>query len=192
MVLVRTADHTSASTTVHDRGRPSRVKPDERRSVQTFEAQAQRRGVPATHESGNTRGTAKFTTMPRVKQPSSGDNALYTRWRSLNLAHQPHRTKPRRNHWCSGQMRRTTNAHQLHRRRPIHNHASVLPSRQRLTKSRWCYTHSRCTSLLACTVLHVMSGVGGVGAVGGVGVALVVLKIDECAVSYPGTHRCCS
>ena len=33
---------------------------------------------PATHESGNTRGTAEFTTMPRVKQPSSGDNALYT------------------------------------------------------------------------------------------------------------------
>ena len=34
---------------------------------------------PATHESGNTRGTAEFTTRPRVKQPSSGDNALYTR-----------------------------------------------------------------------------------------------------------------
>ena len=46
MVLVSSADHTSASTTVHDRGRPSRAKPDERRSVQTFEAQAQRRGVP--------------------------------------------------------------------------------------------------------------------------------------------------
>ena len=69
MVLVSSADQTSASTTVHDRGRPSRAKPDERRSVQTF----------ATHESGNTRGTAEFTTRPRVKQPSSGDNALYTR-----------------------------------------------------------------------------------------------------------------
>ena len=46
MVLVSSADHTSASTTVHDRGKPSRAKPDERRSVQTFEAQAQRRGVP--------------------------------------------------------------------------------------------------------------------------------------------------
>ena len=46
MVLVSSADHTSASTTVHDRGKPNRAKPDERRSVQTFEAQAQRRGVP--------------------------------------------------------------------------------------------------------------------------------------------------
>ena len=46
VVLVSSADHTSASTTVHDRGRPSRTKPDERRSVQTFEAQAQRQGVP--------------------------------------------------------------------------------------------------------------------------------------------------
>ena len=46
MVLVSSADHTSASTTVHDRGRPSGAKPDERRSVQTFEAQAQRQGVP--------------------------------------------------------------------------------------------------------------------------------------------------
>ena len=46
MVLVSSADHTSASTTVHDRGRLSRTKPDERRSVQTFEAQAQRQGVP--------------------------------------------------------------------------------------------------------------------------------------------------
>ena len=73
------ADHTSASTTVHDCGRPSRAKPDERRSVQTFEAQAPGDEVfPATHESGNTRGTAEFTTTPRVKQPSSGDNALYT------------------------------------------------------------------------------------------------------------------
>ena len=34
---------------------------------------------PATHESGNTRGMAELTTRPRVKQPSSGDNALYTR-----------------------------------------------------------------------------------------------------------------
>ena len=67
MVLVSSADHTSASTTVHDRGRPSRAKPDERRNVQTFEA-----------ESGNTRGTAEFTTMPRVKQPSSGDRPLHT------------------------------------------------------------------------------------------------------------------
>ena len=46
MVLVSSADHTSASTTVHDRGKPSRAKPDERRSVRTFDAQAQRRGVP--------------------------------------------------------------------------------------------------------------------------------------------------
>ena len=34
------------SSPVHDRGKPNRAKPDERRSVQTFEAQAQRRGVP--------------------------------------------------------------------------------------------------------------------------------------------------
>ena len=34
------------SSPVHDRGKPNRAKPDERRSVQTFEAQAQRRGTP--------------------------------------------------------------------------------------------------------------------------------------------------
>ena len=43
MVLVSSEEHTSASITVHDRGKPSRTNPDERRSV---EAQAQRRGVP--------------------------------------------------------------------------------------------------------------------------------------------------
>ena len=37
-MLVSSADHTSVSAAVHDRGKPSRAKPDERRSVQTFEA----------------------------------------------------------------------------------------------------------------------------------------------------------
>ena len=34
------------SSPVHDRGKPNRAESDERRSVQTFEAQAQQRGVP--------------------------------------------------------------------------------------------------------------------------------------------------
>ena len=44
-------------TTVDDRGKQSRAKPDEKRSVQTFEAEA-----PATHKSGHRHGMAEFTT----------------------------------------------------------------------------------------------------------------------------------
>ena len=87
MVLVSSADHMSASTTVHDRGKPSRAKPDERRSVQTFEAQAQRRGVPGdarewqhtrhggVHDHAKSETTELWRQRPLHTQPCEGEGS---------------------------------------------------------------------------------------------------------------------
>ena len=83
MVLVSSADHTSASTSVHDRGRPSKAKPDESRSVRTFEAQAQRRGVHGdAQNSYTTRSTAESTTMPQNQALETPDHAQHVKKRA--------------------------------------------------------------------------------------------------------------
>ena len=62
---------------MHDRGKPNRAESDERRSVQTFETQAQQRGVPGDGQNSyTTRSTAESTTMPR--RTKLWETTLYT------------------------------------------------------------------------------------------------------------------
>ena len=76
-MLVSSADHTSAK--YHSaRSRETEQSPTKGAVCRPSRHRLSDEVFPATHESGNTRGTAEFTTMPRVKQSSSGDNALYT------------------------------------------------------------------------------------------------------------------
>ena len=81
------ADRTSARQRWEDHsGRsrePSSAEPDERCRVQTFEAGAQRRGVPGAQEWQNTRHGGVHDHAEKCndepEQPSSGRNSLYTR-----------------------------------------------------------------------------------------------------------------
>ena len=76
MVLVSSADHTSASTTVHVRGKLS--SPTKGAVCRPSRHRLSDEVFPATHESGNTRGTAEFTTMPKVKTTIQSNRALDT------------------------------------------------------------------------------------------------------------------
>ena len=63
------------SRRVHDRGKPSRAKPDERLQNVVCGAgpsrqRLQRRGVPSDAQKWTTRGTSESTTMPTTRWPT--------------------------------------------------------------------------------------------------------------------------
>ena len=75
---------------------PSSAEPDERCRVQTFEAEAQRRGVRSdAQEWLHTHGTAEFTTMPESATTSQSSRAL-----EVTASTRAERGGVRRWDWC--------------------------------------------------------------------------------------------
>ena len=117
------------SSPVHDRGKPNRAESNERRNVQTFETQAQQRGVPGdVQNSYTTRSTAESTTMPQALETAPSTQTCKEEGSEWFWVTPNHAQRTR------GSTRGRANSSSKHRK-PLTNQGTTL--------RRWCVYGAR-------------------------------------------------